>query len=66
MKTERYRYIEWTRTKTSEVLARELYDHKYDPDENINVSPKPEYQDKILQLSAMLKAGWQAARPPGM
>jgi arylsulfatase A-like enzyme len=63
MKTDRYRYIEWKRTKTGKVEAVELYDHQSDPEENINVCDKPEYQDVIKELSEMLSAGWSAARP---
>lgn len=63
MKTDRYRYIEWKRTKTGEVEAVELYDHQSDPDENRNVCDNPEYEDTINELSVMLAAGWEAARP---
>jgi len=63
MKTDRYRYIEWKRTKTGEVEARELYDHDTDPQENINVVDDPHYSKTVTGLSKMLANGSQAAKP---
>src|SRR5262249_33073664 len=37
MRTDRYRYVEWTNAKTHEIAARELYDHQSDPQENENI-----------------------------
>lgn len=65
MKTDRYRYIEWKRTKTGEVEARELYDHDTDPQENINVVDDPHYSKTVTRLSRMLANGSQAAKPEG-
>jgi len=44
MKTDRYRYVEWRRRTSGEILARELYDHRNDSQENINLAEtaKPE------------------------
>lgn len=38
IRTERYRYTEWREFESGDVIARELYDHDVDPDENINVA----------------------------
>jgi iduronate 2-sulfatase len=38
LRTDRYRYIEWRDPTSGEVLARELYDHKQDPDETSNIA----------------------------
>jgi arylsulfatase A-like enzyme len=43
VRTERYRYVEWrkkARTGRGEVVARELYDHRTDPHESVNVADK--------------------------
>jgi len=61
MRTDRFRYTEWR--QGDEVVARELYDHKYDPAENVNVVDRPQHRDQVEMLSKQLKAGWQAARP---
>jgi len=63
MRTDRYRYIEWRRTKTGEILARELYDHKVDAQENENVADDPEYSDVVVTLSEKMKGGWKEALP---
>jgi hypothetical protein len=45
------------------VLARELYDHETDPEENVNAVGQPKYGKDVRRLAQMLKAGWLAARP---
>ncbi len=63
MRTRRFRYTEWQNRKSGEVLARELYDHDKDPDENVNVASQEEYAGNIKKLAAMLEDGWKAALP---
>lgn len=62
MRTERYRYVEWTDKRTGQVAARELYDHDKDPQENENVFAKadPKLQE---ELAREMKGYWQGARP---
>jgi arylsulfatase A-like enzyme len=43
IKTPRYGYTEFINLNSGETFATMLYDHKKDPDENINVVNKPEY-----------------------
>jgi arylsulfatase A-like enzyme len=57
IKTERYRYIEWTRNKTGEILAKELYDHKVDPEENYNIANLHKNQELIEKLTILLDGG---------
>jgi len=63
MKTDRFRYTEWQDRKTGKILARELYDHQNDPDENTNAAAEPKYKKDVTRLAKMLKAGWRAALP---
>ena len=63
MRTDRFRYTEWQDRNTGKVLARELYDHAEDPDENVNVASEPRYKRDVTRLSRMLAAGWRAALP---
>jgi arylsulfatase A-like enzyme len=63
MRTERFRYTEWKDRETGEVLARELYDHQKDPQENINAAAQEEYKQDVQRLAQMLKQGWPAALP---
>ncbi|HUT95592.1 MAG TPA: sulfatase [Thermoguttaceae bacterium] len=63
MRTDRYRYTEWA-VPGQKPVAVELYDHRTDPQENVNVAGRPENKDVVAKLSGMLRAGWQAALPP--
>ena len=63
MRTNRYRYTEWWQRETGDVLARELYDHKRDPQENVNAVARPEYAEAVVQLAKQLRQGWRAAVP---
>jgi len=63
MRTGRWRYTEWVERKTGKAVARELYDHKNDPAENVNVAARAENAETLKELSAMLSKGWRAARP---
>ena len=62
MRTDRYRYIEWAeKGKSPEGI--ELYDHKKDPDENVNIANQLENIKLVDQLSEQLHKGWKAAMP---
>jgi iduronate 2-sulfatase len=63
MRTDRYRYVEWRDRKSSEVVARELYDHENDPAENENVATRAANQELLTRLAAQLAAGWEGAKP---
>jgi len=63
MRTQRFRYTEWQDRKTREVVARELYDHQKDPEENVNMAGHARYERDVRRLSTMLRAGWRAALP---
>jgi len=65
LKTDRYRYTEWTRNKTGEVLAREMYDHRADPKENVNIAGLAENNARVSELHGHLGGGkgWQKLRP---
>jgi iduronate 2-sulfatase len=56
MRTDRFRYTEWQDRKTKEALARELYDHQIDPNENVNAVDQPEYAKDVQRLTVMLNA----------
>ena len=64
IRTDRYRYVEWSHWESGEFAARELYDHATDPRENRNVADHPEYGAIIDDLAARLEAGWRAVNQP--
>ena len=55
IKTDRFRYIEWTEMDSGNVVAEELYDHYIDGEENINQARNPSYRSELPRLSAWLK-----------
>ena len=59
IRTERYRYVEWINWETKEYVANELYDHRVDPQENVNIAAFPENVDIVKMLALKLKAGWK-------
>lgn len=64
VRTENYRYTEWQEVISGEVLARELYDHSIDSQENTNQAEKQEYKSIIKKMSEILNSGWEKAGPP--
>jgi arylsulfatase A-like enzyme len=60
MRTDRYRYVEWM-NKKGELVARELYDHQTDPQENENVAGVPANEPVMERLSAQLRAARASA-----
>ncbi len=61
VQTDRYRYTEWVRVSTGELLARDLFDHQTDPDENKSIA-NTENEKLMQKLSKLLDRGkgWKA------
>lgn len=57
IQTDRYRYTEWIKESTGEIMARDLFDHQSDPDENVSIANVPENAELVKQLSQMLDKG---------
>lgn len=69
LKTDRYRFVEWLPRGTNPEGAKvegevELYDHKHDPAENVNVAKRPENAKVVADMRKLLRGGWRAALPP--
>ncbi len=64
VRTDRYRFVEWTGTKLSKPL-HELYDFADSAPEKLNLADRPGYQEVVKELTELLHAGWTAALPPG-
>jgi len=62
MRTDRYRYTEWA-TPGQQPMGIELYDHRADPQETVNIAAAPENAELVAELSRKLHAGWRAAIP---
>lgn len=59
VRTERYVFNDWADGKSFE-----LYDHQADPGEYVNLAGSAEHASIVKEMSALLKDGWRAARPP--
>ena len=59
VRTEDYRYIEWIHLKSGKTEGRELYNHRLDPDENINIAAFKENAAICKKYSEMLKTKWK-------
>lgn len=58
VRTDQYRYVEWYEWKNDtrgNFLAKELFDHKKDPKENVNVASVPKNKSIDEELSNYLK-----------
>lgn len=62
MRTEHFRFTEW-RVPGTDFREYELYDHRVDPDENVNLAKRPDQAGVVDKLRQQLHAGWKAALP---
>jgi arylsulfatase A-like enzyme len=63
IRTDRYHYVQWMKKNDDQIVARELYDLKLDPQENNNVANETKNSDVIATLARQLSDGWKAAVP---
>lgn len=54
VKTDQFLYTEYV-DDSGRIYAKMLYDHKYDPKENINVTERPEYADALIYSLKIIK-----------
>ena len=73
IRTGRFRYTEWVsfnnticKPEWHNVVAQELYDHKYDPFEVYNLYNAAVYNNTVKELSKKIKRGWRHALPPDL
>ena len=65
LRTDRYRFTRWLEKDGREV-ARELYDHQKDPQENENVAERSENKSLVDKLTRQSQAGWKAVQNPAI
>jgi arylsulfatase A-like enzyme len=62
MRTERWRLTRWL-SPDGTAVGVELYDHKNDPAENVNLAALAEHAKTVEELIALAKKGWRGALP---
>jgi arylsulfatase A-like enzyme len=64
VRTEDFRFVRWVnrRNDRGEIQSVELYDHRVDPREYVNVVREPKYAVAVQRLNWMLDA-WQEGQP---
>ncbi len=63
VRTDRYRYTEWRDFETGALLASELYDHRADPMETINIAAAPTSAEAIAACKRLYLQGYGAREP---
>ncbi|MDA7640250.1 sulfatase [Opitutaceae bacterium] len=58
VRTQNLRYTEWRSAKTGKIVAQELYDHRSDPQENVNVAGSPECKEQLSYAQSRLHQQW--------
>jgi len=65
IRTDRHRYVQWSRLADGAVTDRELYEHQTDPGETINLAGRPESAELVKELDARLPAKSPPLDPAG-
>ena len=55
LRTDRYRFVMWTEVSSGQVVERELYDHRTDPNESRNLAGNADQLRRVRQLEAQLR-----------
>ncbi len=66
LRTDHYRYVRWYNWETGAPAAEELYDHRADPLETVNVAGEPGMEPTVQELRRQLQSGWTGAVPDGL
>lgn len=61
IRTSRYRYVAWY--ENEKVVERELYDHRNDPLEKINLAPAPTHAATVARLEESLEQSFRVGKP---
>ena len=64
IRSKDHRYTEWRELKSGKVLDRELYDHRKDPGETVNIAESNEEAKEVGNLSRQLQTTLNRASAP--
>jgi iduronate 2-sulfatase len=63
IRTRDFRYTEWRDENQGTILHQELYDHRLDSLETINLAGNAEYLEVLQEHLEILNDGWEASLP---
>ena len=56
IRTKDFRYVQWVNSQSKTIIAEELYDHRSDQQEMINVAQQKQYSAKVKELAKLLNS----------
>jgi arylsulfatase A-like enzyme len=59
VRTDRYRYTAWVGVRSGKIIAQELYDHKIDPIESVNLVGNSDYINDLKYHEKLRIMGWK-------
>ena len=59
VRTDRYRYTAWVGVRSGKIIAQELYDHKIDPIESVNLAENSDYINDLKYHEKLRIMGWK-------
>jgi len=65
IRTDTFRYVEWYDWEQNTLVAQELYDHRQDSRETVNLATHPECIDLVTDLKQKLRVAFHLATDPG-
>ena len=54
IRTQNYRYVAWFDQRENRIVARELYDHRVDSEENNNLAAQKEHGTTVANFDKQL------------
>ncbi|GHV00847.1 iduronate-2-sulfatase [Bacteroidia bacterium] len=64
VRTDSHRYTRWIEIPSGNLVGEELYDHRTDPLETVNIASSDRLS--VERMKAVLDAGWKKALPSGV
>jgi arylsulfatase A-like enzyme len=59
VRTDRYRYTAWVGVRSGKIIVQELYDHKIDPIESVNLVENSDYINDLKYHEKLRIMGWE-------
>jgi len=64
VRTADFRYVEWRDADNGDIVGCELYDHRNDPEESVNVSDRAEFANVLARHEALVLKNHDSLKNP--